>query len=58
MCLLPLLMVSGKTFHRFSEKFGLENPVVVDFVQTEKYPAILLNDKGADKLKLVVYKSN
>jgi hypothetical protein len=48
----------GKTIHQFSEKFGLENPVVVDIVQTDKYPAILLNDRGVDKVKLVVYKSN
>ena len=57
MCLLPLLMESGKTIHQFSEKFGLENPVVVDIVQTEKYPAILFNDRGADRVKLVIYKS-
>lgn len=57
MCLLLLLMESGKTIHRFSEKFGLENPVVVDIVQTDKYPAILLTDRGADKVKLVLYKS-
>ncbi len=46
----------GKTIHRFSEKFGLENPVVVDILQTEKFPAILLHDRGADKVKLVLYK--
>ena len=50
-------MDEGKTIHQFSEKFGLENPVVVDIVQTEKYPAILLNDRDANKVKLVVYKS-
>lgn len=47
----------GETIHRFSKKFGLENPVVVDIVHTDEYPAILLNDQGADKVKLVVYKN-
>ncbi len=48
-------MDEGKTIHRFLEKFGLENPVVVDIVQTEKFPAILLHDRGADKVKLILY---
>ncbi|TVQ11254.1 MAG: hypothetical protein EA361_12865 [Bacteroidetes bacterium] len=46
----------GTTIHRFTDKMGLENPVVMDIIQAKNYPAILLNDKGADRVKLVLYK--
>ncbi len=46
----------GATIHQFTDKMGLENPVVMDIIHTEHYPAILLNDRGADKVKLVLYR--
>jgi len=46
----------GITFHRFADMFDLANPQVCEIIDTDPYPAILLDDVSADKVKLIVYK--
>ncbi|TVR42457.1 MAG: hypothetical protein EA394_03260, partial [Bacteroidia bacterium] len=45
----------GENIYQYSEKFGLENPVVADIIQAGQFPAILLYDKRRDRVKLLVY---
>jgi hypothetical protein len=46
----------GATIKRFEDKLGLENPEVREIVATDTFPAIVLNDQNANKVKLVLYK--
>jgi len=46
----------GETIYRFTDKCGLENPIVWEIVPTSTYPAILLSDKDINKVKVVLYK--
>lgn len=46
----------GATIIRYENKLGLANPQVQKIVATNTYPAILLNDQGANKVKLVLFK--
>lgn len=46
----------GGTIRRIENKLGLQNPQVREILQTNTYPAILLNDADANKVKLVLYR--
>jgi hypothetical protein len=45
----------GATIKRFEDKLGLKNPEVREIVATDSFPAIVLNDQNANKVKLVLY---
>jgi hypothetical protein len=45
----------GISVVRIENKMNLENPEVREIINTETYPAILLNDKNTNKVKLVLY---
>jgi hypothetical protein len=47
----------GATIKRFKDKLGLQNPEVREIVSTDTFPAIVLNDQNANKVKLVLYKA-
>lgn len=46
----------GATIHRFTDKLGLDNPEIMEIISTNTYPAILINDQNANKVKLILYK--
>lgn len=46
---------AGATVHRFTDKMGLQIPVVMDIVQTDTYPALLLADDANQRVRLVLY---
>jgi hypothetical protein len=46
----------GKTIKRIENKMGIANPQIKDIVSTDSYPAIIVNDQQADKVKLLLYK--
>lgn len=45
----------GTSIHRFTDKLGLDNPEIIEIINTDSYPAILMNDQNSDKVKLVLY---
>jgi hypothetical protein len=46
----------GGSIFRYSDKAGLENPMVCDIISTETYPAVLLQDMNLGKVKLLLLK--
>jgi len=46
----------GGTITRFTDKLGMDNPEIREIVSTNSYPAILINDVGVNKVKLVLYR--
>lgn len=47
----------GTTINRFTNKLGLQNPEIMEIVSTNTYPAIIINDRGINKVKLVLFKT-
>ena len=47
----------GKTIKRFTDKMGFISPNIREIVNTNTDPAIIINDDGANKVKLYLYKS-
>ncbi|UKT65974.1 sialidase family protein [Pedobacter mucosus] len=47
----------GKTIKRFTDKMGFTKPNIREIVNTNTYPAIIVNDDGTNKVKLYLYKS-
>lgn len=45
----------GKTIHRFSDKFGIENPWVVDILSAGEQVAIIITDHQMKQTKLLMY---
>lgn len=48
----------GVTFHRYTNLLGTSNPEIREIISTNTYPAILINDRNANKVKLVLFKAN
>jgi hypothetical protein len=46
----------GETIKRIGNKMGTANPQIVDIVGTDSYPAIVINDQQANKVKVLLYK--
>lgn len=46
----------GETIYRFTDKFGMENPCVLELTATSTYPAILISDLRRNKVKVLQYK--
>ena len=45
----------GKTVKRIENKMGIANPRIIDIVSTDRYPAIVIDDQQADKIKVLLY---
>lgn len=45
----------GKQVHRFSEKFGFENPWVIEILPAGKRVAIIITERNTSRTKLVLY---
>ena len=45
----------GKSIRRFEDKMGFSVPNVREIVSTNTFPGIIINDDGADKVKLYLY---
>lgn len=46
---------NGAAHHRFDEMFGTTLPFVREIISTDTYPAIIINDEGQGRAKLVMY---
>lgn len=45
----------GNTVNRIKDKLGLDNPQIFEIIHTDTYPAIVINDFGRMRVKLVLY---
>ena len=48
----------GNTVNRIEDKLGFDNPQIFEIVDTDTYPAIVINDFGKMRVKLLLYKYN
>jgi hypothetical protein len=46
----------GTTINRFTDKMGFDTPNVREIISTNSYPAIVISDTEANKVKLYLYK--
>jgi len=46
----------GDSIFRFTDKMGFSNPDIREFISTDSYPAILINDDGENEVRLYLYK--
>lgn len=46
----------GTTVKRFTDKMGFTKPNIREIISTNTYPAIIISDDGANKVKLYLYK--